>query len=471
MQINLNNSSLITNSKDFKTKSTKNSLQQEFSTLIIKAQKPQKIIQPTFSTFITDLLAFPLIIGLKILNIITTTSISTLSITQQLYKKLKFILFARGKSRKLATINIAILHTAILILIYLLTNRLYTSAKNINYLVSTKHPPLLISQADGYLKQDIEIDILNQNNQLLAQTQTKLNKINAPFIKYKIMPGDTIYTIAVRYGITTTTLINANNIKNPNYLKIGQILIVPLQNGILYKTKKGDTLAKIAKKYKISIQKLAQANNLKSNQKINSGKTLLIPGVQPKPVYAQKRTSTISNTRTSITKRYGTGSYFSGTGGACSFALKYAGYGLHNYKVRPAVRYTHFIKYNPIAGSFRIGAGFAGYRWGTYYWHSGVDYVARYGTPIIAVADGIINRMGYQYGGYGNYIKIYHPQVGMYTLYGHMSRFYPGIHIGTHVKAGQIIGYVGNTGLAYGAHLHFEVIDRNRLRYNPGCFR
>lgn len=86
--------------------------------------------------------------------------------------------------------------------------------------------------------------------------------------------------------------------------------------------------------------------------------------------------------------------------------------------------------------------------------HKGVDFAAPIGTPIKATADGIVAFVG-QENGYGNVIKASHG--GHYsTVYGHLSRFASGLHNGQHIKQGQVIGYVGMTGLASGPHLHYE---------------
>ncbi len=423
-----------------------------------------KTVPTDFFTFLIDIFSYILLTISRIIYIFTLILNFIIVKIPLLYKNIKFIFFQKGHKSRIISLNLATLNAVVLIVAYILISRLYNSAQNINYLVSTHHPPLLISQADGYLKQDIQVELLSDITKLVEQDQKSTQK---GYFVYKVRSGDTIYTIASKYGVSTTTIISANKLTNPNFLKIGQSLKIPSQNGILYTVKSNETLASIAKKYKISTTKLAEANNLTTKDTIKKGQILLIPGVKPKlPTYATKKT-----TSSSSTPKYISGSYFSGASGSCSFALKYVGYGLQNYKVKPAVKYVKFIRYNPVAGSFRLGSGFAGYRWGTYYWHSGIDYIANYGTPIIAVADGVVNRTGYQSGGYGYYIKIYHPQVGMYTLYGHLSRYASGIHTGQKVKAGQVIGYVGRSGLAYGNHLHFEVIDRNRLRYNAVCFK
>jgi murein DD-endopeptidase MepM/ murein hydrolase activator NlpD len=86
--------------------------------------------------------------------------------------------------------------------------------------------------------------------------------------------------------------------------------------------------------------------------------------------------------------------------------------------------------------------------------HQGVDYAAATGTPVAASGDGTVVFVGRK-GGYGNTIILKHYD-HYTTLYGHLSRFHKGLRKGHHVKQGQIIGYVGKTGLATGPHLHYE---------------
>jgi murein DD-endopeptidase MepM/ murein hydrolase activator NlpD len=96
--------------------------------------------------------------------------------------------------------------------------------------------------------------------------------------------------------------------------------------------------------------------------------------------------------------------------------------------------------------------------------HKGVDFGAPTGTPIYAAGDGIIAQIG-PYSGYGNYIRIKHS--GTYsTAYGHMSRYAGGLRVGSRVRQGQVIAYVGMTGRATGPHLHFEVLV-NGKQINP----
>ncbi|MEP6827001.1 MAG: peptidoglycan DD-metalloendopeptidase family protein, partial [Aestuariivirga sp.] len=87
--------------------------------------------------------------------------------------------------------------------------------------------------------------------------------------------------------------------------------------------------------------------------------------------------------------------------------------------------------------------------------HTGTDFGAPTGTPIHAAGDGEVDQAGRE-NGYGNVITISHSN-HLQTMYAHMSRFAAGIHEGSHVNQGQVIGYVGTTGRSTGPHLHFEV--------------
>jgi murein DD-endopeptidase MepM/ murein hydrolase activator NlpD len=104
--------------------------------------------------------------------------------------------------------------------------------------------------------------------------------------------------------------------------------------------------------------------------------------------------------------------------------------------------------------------------------HTGVDYAAPHGTPIMAAGNGIVEKVG-PTSGYGNFTLIRHTN-GYETGYGHQSAFAKGIVPGAHVHQGEIIGYVGSTGLSTGDHLHFEIrvngspVDPLRIRLPRG---
>lgn len=125
-----------------------------------------------------------------------------------------------------------------------------------------------------------------------------------------------------------------------------------------------------------------------------------------------------------------------------------------------------FLMRNPVKGG-RYTSGFGDRRHPLLRkirMHTGVDWAAPSGTPILAAGDGTVERVGRE-GGYGNYVRIRHAN-GFATAYGHMVRFAAGVEPGVAVKQGQIIGYVGSTGFSTGPHLHFEVLVNNSF-VNP----
>ncbi len=113
-----------------------------------------------------------------------------------------------------------------------------------------------------------------------------------------------------------------------------------------------------------------------------------------------------------------------------------------------------------------IGSGFGSrlhpiYK--TWQFHTGIDFTAQYGAPIFATGNGTVMSAQYDNGGYGNCVRIDHG-FGYTTLYGHMSRMK--VTKGQKVKRGDLIGYVGSTGMSTGPHCHYEVIKNNK-QINP----
>ncbi len=113
--------------------------------------------------------------------------------------------------------------------------------------------------------------------------------------------------------------------------------------------------------------------------------------------------------------------------------------------VRITSRFT-LRRYHPVLKRYRA--------------HLGVDFGGRTGTPVMAAADGRVKFAG-RLGGYGNVIKIRHRD-GFLTLYAHLHKFRRGIRSGKYVKKGQVIGYIGSTGMSTGPHLHFGLYKNGR---------
>jgi len=93
--------------------------------------------------------------------------------------------------------------------------------------------------------------------------------------------------------------------------------------------------------------------------------------------------------------------------------------------------------------------------------HLGIDYAAPLGTPVVSIGDGVVTYIGWN-GDYGRFVKIRHTN-GYYSTYGHLSRYGKGISRGAKVEQGQVVGYVGATGLATGPHLDFRVIRNGKF--------
>jgi murein DD-endopeptidase MepM/ murein hydrolase activator NlpD len=122
------------------------------------------------------------------------------------------------------------------------------------------------------------------------------------------------------------------------------------------------------------------------------------------------------------------------------------GRSLHKAFLRAPVEFTRIsskfnsARYHPILNLIRA--------------HKGIDYAAPMGTPVRAAGDGRVSYAGPK-GGYGNVVELEHSR-SISTVYGHLSRFAKGTRAGAHVTQGQVIAYVGMTGLATGPHLHYE---------------
>lgn len=145
--------------------------------------------------------------------------------------------------------------------------------------------------------------------------------------------------------------------------------------------------------------------------------------------------------------------------------------GFYDLEGRPTKR--TFLK-APVKYS-RVSSGYSSRRFHPvlkrYKSHLGTDYAAPTGTPIMAVANGVVTNASYSKGN-GKYVKIKHDK-SYQTQYLHMSRFAAGIKSGVHVKQGQVIGYVGQTGLATGPHVCFRFwkngkqVNHRRLNFPP----
>ncbi|MCI0619438.1 M23 family metallopeptidase [Candidatus Wolfebacteria bacterium] len=263
-------------------------------------------------------------------------------------------------------------------------------------------------------------DITTVGNALLAQSgpsgtiaDIETNEVkNGQISVYVVREGDTLSQIAEMFSVSTNTIRWANDINKDTAIQPGDTLIILPVSGVKHTVAKGDTLQSIAKKYGGDLEEILNYNGLSAGTELAVGDVVVIPDGE---IAAPKPSASPSSSRARIT----------GGGGPT-----YAGYYMR-----------------PITGGTR-SQGLHGY--------NGIDLATYAGAEIYASAAGdvIISKNGGWNGGYGSYVVVRHDN-GTQTLYAHNSNNIVGV--GQRVVQGQVIGYVGATGRATGAHVHFEV--------------
>lgn len=240
----------------------------------------------------------------------------------------------------------------------------------------------------------------------IAEQNSGLGEIRV----YTVREGDSLSQIAEMFGVTTNTVMWANDISKASAIQPGDTLVILPIAGVRHVVKSGDTISTIAKKYEGDTDEILSYNQLASADQLSVGDTLIIPGgAMHAPVRVASRAQPVR---------------VSGAGSAS------------------VAGFSH-----PAPGSVRT-QGIHGY--------NAVDLASGYGTPIRAAASGevIVSKSSGWNGGYGQYVVIRHPN-GAQTLYAHLMR--NDVGVGAWVSQGQTIGGMGSTGKSTGTHLHFEV--------------
>lgn len=219
---------------------------------------------------------------------------------------------------------------------------------------------------------------------------------------YKVKKGDTLSRIALDFGITVQTILNANPEVKGRPLGIGQELYVLPLSGLLYEVKEGETAESIANTFSLSVAQLQEFNRGVNMNRLAPGMTLLIPGATRRPAAAFAASGELPN--------------------------------LDGYFARPA----------------------EGFNWGQLHKYNAVDIANVCGTPILAAAEGLVIDASIDdwSSGYGNYVLIEHP-TGVRSRYAHLRK--TDASIGDYLEQGEVIGEMGESGEATGCHLHFEV--------------
>jgi murein DD-endopeptidase MepM/ murein hydrolase activator NlpD len=245
-------------------------------------------------------------------------------------------------------------------------------------------------------------------------------------INYEVKSGDTVSGIAAQFGISTNTLLWANDLTSRSYLKPGQNLDIPPVSGIVYTVKSGDNLSKIAQRYDTELDDIITFNKLADASDIQLGQVLMLPGGSPyqapAPVQPTKLAPVekIFTNDTSNQKPTGTGRLIWPT------------------STRRISQYYHWR-------------------------HTALDIDGEFGDLIWSSGAGTVVRVEYLTYDYGYYVIVDHGG-GMQTLYAHFQRIY--VQPGQKVNQGDVLGEMGSTGRSTGSHLHYEV-RVNGSRLNP----
>lgn len=245
-------------------------------------------------------------------------------------------------------------------------------------------------------------------------------KVRDSLKDYKVEEGDTVASIAKKFGIDANTIRWQNNITGDK-IKAGQTIQILPVSGIAHKVNKGDTVYSIAKKYDSSAQAVVDFPfNTFSNDEtfeLAIGQIVIVPdGVKPQDAVSSPRIRQITPDAGSV------------------------------------VASGNFVW--PASGT--ISQNFAWY-------HPGLD-IANRGVPKVLAADaGVITYAGCINWGYGCHVQINHGN-GYVTLYAHLQQIY--VTVGQRVNRGSAVGQMGSTGRSTGPHLHFEVA-RNGVKLSP----
>ena len=236
-------------------------------------------------------------------------------------------------------------------------------------------------------------------------------------IDYQVESGDTISSIALKFGVSTDTIKWANNLTNVNSVKPGDTLKILPVSGVAVTVKSGDTVQSLAKKYQTDAQAIVDFpfNDVPDDFSLKAGQNLVLPDGVPVEIAAPKpkpQPQYLANGAASPT--------FNAPGGA-SFIWPTQG-----------IITQYFAWYHP------------------------GDDIANRSAPVVAASDGgrvVVAGWPDNYG-YGNRVVIDHGN-GYQSLYAHLSNIYVGV--GQTVSRGQVIGQMGSTGRSTGTHLHFEI--------------
>ncbi|MCA9909105.1 MAG: M23 family metallopeptidase [Anaerolineae bacterium] len=253
-------------------------------------------------------------------------------------------------------------------------------------------------------------------------------------IEYEVVSGDTMFSIAERFGIKPESIGWSNPRSIIGNLRPGMVLTIPPVDGAVELIANDRTIANLATGYGVDPYAIIdwESNGLygaSPDTMLLSGMRIFVPGGTAEQISWTPRVERTSGNSGGV----GTISFAPGEPGSCGQVANPGGFG--NWQ-RPL-------------GSYTFVQGFSA-------WHSGVDLAAPVGTPVYAALGGVVIFRGWNSFGYGYLVVLAHGPFT--TVYGHLSDF--NVACGQSVSPGQVIAFSGNSGNSSGPHLHFEI------RYN-----
>ncbi|MBR8827816.1 MAG: M23 family metallopeptidase [Gomphosphaeria aponina SAG 52.96 = DSM 107014] len=311
---------------------------------------------------------------------------------------------------------------------------------------------------------------------------------------YQVKPGDTISLIASAHGISPTELVKANQISNPNLIQVNQKLIIetPKRQQLLA-TKNSQ---KLPASYSFNAAQLKLVSFPSPPQESTPTESITQPYREKllaeilelrrqyqqdnennnSPAQVTKQLNNPVSLHTQVVNFQGQNPssteppMHSSLNTPASLNMAILGETIEP-ELPPLLSPERYLpEYTPEEPVFNgyiwpaKGTFTSGFGWRRGRMHNGLDIAAPIGTPIIAAASGEVIYAGWNSGGYGNLVKIRHPD-GNITLYAHNTKIL--VRRGQQVKQGQQISTMGTTGNSTGSHLHFEIHPRGQRPVNP----
>jgi len=295
----------------------------------------------------------------------------------------------------------------------------------------------------------------------LENTQEKQPRIKTE--TYLVKDGDSVSSIAQDFGVNVGTILWNNNLTERQYIRPGDSLKIPPVSGMITTVKSGDTAERLATRFGADADEILTYNQI-SNGNLAIGAEIIIPGGTP-PEIEQTRTQILarrddvlrSDEKAPTTKP--TIKPKTDSGNIAPKPSILAELINPTTTKKPADLDTKNIPVTrllwPTSG--RVVTQYYGWQ------HTGIDIDGDYSSPLYAATDGVVEKAGWNSGGYGLQIVVDHPN-GMKTRYAHASKLF--VKVGDSVKRGQVIAIMGTTGRSTGTHIHFEVYLKDK-RVNP----